>query len=243
MDRAKRRYYRKKQKRMYGDSGSDSDSGRRSDFVELNPEIVDFPRLHAREQELYFHDAFAFPWEKDKHYRMVYQLEKKFFPEHSLDKAFVDPAAEAAQLRKKDEGAKRDERALVFFDEEEESGEGKKEGGGDVSEKKVEEFFKFLKKVPNAQSRSGVVEEDSGEPFLSSRRTGLPAKWDGPSGTVVLVDKPKGRLSYFPYFLPRFSFHANWYNTAIYNSAWSCPCIWIPFLASEMGTVILQLAS
>lgn len=208
MDRAKRRYYRKRQRRMYGDSGSDSDSGRRSDFVELKPEIVDFPRLHAREQELYFHDAFALPWEKDKHYRMVYQLEKKFFPEQSFDKAFVDPTAEVVQLRKKakmtpnkDEGEKRDARALVFFDEEKDNGQEKKDRGGNVSEKKVEAFFKFLKKVPNVQSQSDTSEEDSNEPFLSSRGTGLPAKWDGPSGTVVLVDKPKGWLSFFPYFL------------------------------------------
>lgn len=208
MDRAKRRYYRKRQRRMYGDSGSDSDSGRRSDFVELKPEIVDFPRLHAREQELYFHDAFALPWEKDKHYRMVYQLEKKFFPEQSFDKAFVDPTAEVVQLCKKakmtpnkDEGEKRDARALVFFDEEKDNGQEKKDRGGNVSEKKVEAFFKFLKKVPNVQSQSDTSEEDSNEPFLSSRGTGLPAKWDGPFGTVVLVDKPKGWLSFFPYFL------------------------------------------
>ncbi|PKU65731.1 H/ACA ribonucleoprotein complex subunit 4 [Dendrobium catenatum] len=203
MDRAKRRYYRKRQRRLYGGSGSDSDSGRRSDFVELKPEIIDFPRLHAREQELYFHDAFALPWEKDKHYRMVYQLEKKFFPEQSFDKAFVDISEDSFQLHKKgkrtpnkDEGEKGDERALVFFDEKKEKGEERKDGGGDVSEKKVEEFFRSLKKVPKAQSRSDVAGEVIGEPFLSSRGTGLPAKWDGPSGTVVLVDKPKGWTSF-----------------------------------------------
>ncbi|KAK8933376.1 H/ACA ribonucleoprotein complex subunit 4 [Platanthera zijinensis] len=214
MDRAKRRYYRKRQKRMYGESGSDSDSGRRSaddDFVELKPEIVDFPRLHAREQEIYFYDAFALPWEKDKHYRMVYQLEKKYFPEHSLDKAFVDPATESSpqaeassqsekgkRSPKKNVDKERDGRALMFFDEEKCKEEAKmKDGGGDVSEKKVEEFFKFLKKVPNAEGgRVVAAPEDSGEPFLSSRRLGLPARWDGPFGTVVLVDKPKGWTSF-----------------------------------------------
>ncbi|PKA55487.1 H/ACA ribonucleoprotein complex subunit 4 [Apostasia shenzhenica] len=224
LDRSKRRYYRKRRKRMYGGSDSESDSGRRStgeELVELKPEIVDFPRLHAREQELYFHDAFAFPWEKDKHYRMVYQLEKKYFPEYSLDKAFVDPAADlpapavdasvqkpkkGSRSVKKDELGKRDERALVFFDEDRDKegkdGEGialgkKDDDGGFVSDKKVEEFFKCLKKVPNANAgRNAFVPEESMEPFLSSRRTGLPARWDSLSGTVVLVDKPKGWTSF-----------------------------------------------
>lgn len=182
LDRAKRRYYRKRQQRLYGGSGSDSDSGRPSDFVELKPEIVEFPRLHAREQELFFHDAFALPWERDKHYRMVHQLESKFFPDHSLDKAFVGPR----------EGEGCDDRGLVFFDEEGEKGEGRR-----AEEKKVEEFFRGLKKAPNAprSGRDGVDggEEDGGcRPFLSRRGTGFPAKWDGPAGTVVLVDKPKG---------------------------------------------------
>ncbi|KAI0516055.1 hypothetical protein KFK09_008727 [Dendrobium nobile] len=203
---------------MYGSSGSDSDSGRRSDFVELKPEIIDFPRLHASEQELYFHEAFAFPWEKDRHYRMMYQLEKKFFPEQSIDKAFVDLAEDSLQLHKKvkrtpkkDEGEKGDERALVFLDEKE-KGEERKDGGGDVSEKKVEEFFRFLKKVSKAQSRSDVAGEVIGEPFLSSRGTRLPAKWDGPSGTLVLVWINLKLCYRFPFFLFSFSFHATGYN-------------------------------
>ncbi|KAG0499913.1 hypothetical protein HPP92_004604 [Vanilla planifolia] len=224
MDRAKRRYYRKRQKRMYGGSDSESDSGRRSstdDFVELKPEIVDFHRLHAREQEIYFYDAFAFPWEKDKHYRMVYQLEKKYFPEYSLDKAFVDPGAEpsltqpeASELQKKkgkrlgknDEEGNRN-RAMMFFEDEKDREEkkkdragnasAKKDSVGDVSEKKVEDFFRCLKKVPNAKMQSPVVvSEVIGEPFLSSRSRGLPARWDEPSGTVILVNKPKGWTSF-----------------------------------------------
>lgn len=203
---------------MYGESSSDSDSysGRQSadeDFVELKPEIVDFPKLHAREQEIYFYDAFAMPWEKDKHYRMVYQLEKKYFPEHSLDKAFADPVTklpppelqmEAMCQGKKErrlpnmnEDEDRDERALMFFEEKKDNEVEKKDVGSDVSEKKVEEFFKSLKKVPNAQGRSdAAAAKDSEEPFVSSRRSGLPARWDGPSGTVVLVDKPKGWTSF-----------------------------------------------
>lgn len=71
MDRSKRRYYAKRDKRMYGSDEPTTRSKGSTESVELKPEIVDFPRLHAREEELYFHDAFAFPWEKDKHYRMV----------------------------------------------------------------------------------------------------------------------------------------------------------------------------
>ncbi|KAJ6838093.1 uncharacterized protein M6B38_322625 [Iris pallida] len=131
LDRSKRKYYRKRSKRMFGGSGSDSDSASPGgDFVELKPEVVDFPRLHAREQELYFHDAFAFPWEKDKHYRMVYQLEKKYFPDHCLDKAFVPVEDEAAAVtgrkkNKKSEGLPKEEeeKKLVFFDEGEKKGD------------------------------------------------------------------------------------------------------------------------
>ncbi|WOL12802.1 hypothetical protein Cni_G21570 [Canna indica] len=219
MDRSKRKYYRKRQRRMYGGSDSESD-GRpdpREELVELKPEVIDFPRLHAREEELYFYDAFAYPWEKDKHYRMVYQLEKKYFPQYSLDKAFVDPNAEPVpptsaegglEKRKgrksgkankeKDAGEERDERALIFFEEKEDVKKGKPSAGG-VTEKKVEEFFKCLRKVPKAGDKQGAVattDMDRGEPYLVSRKTELPPRWDGPSGTVVLVDKPKGWTSF-----------------------------------------------
>lgn len=192
---------------MYGGSDSEEDARRARDeeLVELKPEVVDFPRLHAREQELYFYDAFAFPWEKDKHYRMVYQLEKKYFPEHSLDKAFVDPEAEPVRMNAEEKKGKKrslkkkvgeeesDQRGLVFFD-----GDGQGEAASaavspDVVDKKVESFFKSLSKVPSASDRrrASTVEAE-GEPYLVSRKTELPPRWDGPFGTVVLVDKPKG---------------------------------------------------
>lgn len=206
---------------MFGESDTDNDGSRRSqsdDFVELKPEVVDFPRLHAREEELYFYDAFAYPWEKEKHYRMVYRLEKKYFPEYSLDKAFIDPGAEPVQAeaaqgerkkgrkskKKKDEGEERDDKGLVFFEEEVKdspagTSSGAETAARDVTERKVEEFFKCLKKVPNASGRKAVtkeVEEDGGEPYLVNRKTELPPIWNGPSGTVVLVDKPKGWTSF-----------------------------------------------
>ncbi|GFZ19063.1 pseudouridine synthase family protein [Actinidia rufa] len=173
MDKSKRKYYSKRRKRMYG-SDSDDDGNRRDDdgFVELKPEVVEFRTLHKREEELYFHDTFAYPWEKDKHYKMVYQLEKKVFS-RSMD-----------------------EKGLVFFEDEEEGKDEREKGSVkdvkiDVSEKKVEEFFKCLKKVPNKDS-----EVASAEPFVSARSSGLPPKWDSPTGTVVLVNKPKGWTSF-----------------------------------------------
>ncbi|XP_039133537.1 probable tRNA pseudouridine synthase 1 isoform X1 [Dioscorea cayenensis subsp. rotundata] len=211
LDRSQRKYYRKRMKRMYGGSDSEEDARRARDeeLVELKPEVVDFPRLHAREQELYFYDAFAFPWEKDKHYRMVYQLEKKYFPEHSLDKAFVDPEAEPVRMNAEEKKGKKrslkkkvgeeesDQRGLVFFD-----GDGQGEAASaavspDVVDKKVESFFKSLSKVPSASDRrrASTVEAE-GEPYLVSRKTELPPRWDGPFGTVVLVDKPKGWTSF-----------------------------------------------
>lgn len=182
---------------MYGSSDSDSEtsvSRKDDEFVELKPEIIDFHRLHAREQELYFYDAFAFPWEKEKHYRMVYQLEKKYFPDQCLDKAFVDPDTDIPDNQVKNE------KGLVFFEE-----EGKEEK--EEEKKSVKEFFKCLKKVPNESGRGekkrnvevrarGVEEESGAMPVLVSRRTEFPARWDGAHGTVVLVDKPKGWTSF-----------------------------------------------
>uniref|UniRef100_A0A3Q7FDR6 tRNA pseudouridine(55) synthase n=1 Tax=Solanum lycopersicum TaxID=4081 RepID=A0A3Q7FDR6_SOLLC len=176
-----------------------------NELVELKQEVVELPTLHKKEEELYFYDNFAYPWEKDKHYKMVYQLEKKFFPDQGFDKAFLDPGQsnENVNRSKKKLGKKEnliekdidggDGKSLIFFEEEEKSvsSETKKEAKVDVAEKKVEDFFKCLKKVPNKEN--GVV---SAEPFLATRSTGLPPKWDSPGGTVVLVNKPKGWTSF-----------------------------------------------
>ncbi|XP_015066054.1 uncharacterized protein LOC107011179 [Solanum pennellii] len=207
MDKGKRKYYNKRRKRMFGGSDSEDENNRDKDneLVELKQEVVELPTLHKKEEELYFYDNFAYPWEKDKHYKMVYQLEKKFFPDQGFDKAFLDPGQsnENVNRSKKKSGKKEniiekdtdggDGKSLIFFEEEEKSvsSETKKEAKVDVSEKKVEEFFKCLKKVPNKEN--GVV---SAEPFLATRSTGLPPKWDSPGGTVVLVNKPKGWTSF-----------------------------------------------
>ncbi|KAK9067329.1 hypothetical protein SSX86_014655 [Deinandra increscens subsp. villosa] len=188
MDKSKRKYYNKRQKRMYGGSDSDEndhDGRDESKFVELNQEVVKLRTLHKREEELYFYDAFAYPWEKDKHYKMVYQLEKKFFPDQCFDKAFLEPGQWNAN--KEEKKKKKGEKELVFFDEEKEEKE-VEDVKMDVTEKKVEEFFKCLKKVPN--------EADSTEAFVSDRSSGLPPKWDGPTGAVLLVNKPKGWTSF-----------------------------------------------
>ncbi|OWM74921.1 hypothetical protein CDL15_Pgr021272 [Punica granatum] len=198
MDKSKRKYYSKRMKRMYGsDSEDDSRRDRNEGFVELQPEVVEFNRLHKREEELYFYDTFAYPWEKDKHYKMVYQLEKKYFPEHSLDKAFLEPGQSGSSLRaslsaradaKKGRAAGvGDDKGLVFFEDETENA-GEKGEKKDVVEKKVEEFFKCLKKVPGESAEA--------EPYVLTRSTELPPRWDGPHGTVVLVNKPKGFTSF-----------------------------------------------
>lgn len=168
---------------MYGETDSDSDKPNEDSFVELKQEVVDFPRLHQREEELYFYDAFAYPWEKDKHYKMVYQLEKKYFPDQCFDKAFVDPGEK--------KGGVKEDKGVVFFEENVEVKKDEKDVRvvKEVVEKKVEEFFKCLKKVPD---------KDGGDegPYLLSRNTELPPRWDSPRGTVVLVNKPKGWTSF-----------------------------------------------
>lgn len=203
MDKSKRKYYNKKMKRMYGSDSEDEKSGEKgNDFVELKPEVVEFHRLHKREEELYFYDAFAYPWEKEKHYKMVYQLEKKYFPDQCFDKAFLQPGETSSKVKSKKgkEGVEKEktEKGLVFFDEESSNvGENVSEKevdvtekNVDVTEKKVEEFFNVLKKVPKRDSEVASV-----EPFIASRSSGLPPKWDSPTGTVVLVNKPKGTVS------------------------------------------------
>lgn len=202
MDKSKRKYYNKRRKRMYGTDSDDERRGNEDGFVELKPEVVDFPRLHKREEELYFYDTFAYPWEKEKHYKMVYQLEKKYFPDQCLDKAFLEPGqdvkaeenGERKKTTKKKGGGEEmvDDKGLVFFEREREEKREKelaRDGGGssDVMEKKVEEFFKCLKKVPNKDGEVG-----NGEPYLLTRSTELPPRWDTPYGTVVLINKPKG---------------------------------------------------
>ncbi|KAK7265972.1 hypothetical protein RIF29_18609 [Crotalaria pallida] len=200
LDKGKRKYYNKRRKRMYGGSDSDDDSNRRPDesVVELKPEVVEFPTLHKREEELHFYDAFSYPWEKEKHYKMVYQLENKYFPAQGLDNAFLQPGEKQKQNKEKQE----QDNKLVFFEGkgEEEHEEVKVAQGSRskdiISEKKVEEFFKGLK---NKKKDDGLVDGNYGggvEPFFSSRRTGLPPVWDSPHGTLLLVNKPKGWTSF-----------------------------------------------
>lgn len=206
MDKAKRKYYRKRSKRLYGSDSDDENRNSDDGFVELKPEVVEFDRLHQREEELYFYDTFAYPWEKDKHYKMVYQLEKKYFPDQCLDKAFLQPGestSDSGKVRGKkkaggrqknnvairddnDNGGNNDEK-LVFFDE------AKEKRQENVTEKKVEQFFKCLTKFPNEKAVASGGDE---EPFLVTRNGELPPRWDGPNGTVVLVNKPKGWTSF-----------------------------------------------
>ncbi|KAK3137751.1 hypothetical protein QOZ80_5BG0456690 [Eleusine coracana subsp. coracana] len=214
LDRAKRRYLRKRRSRLLPDPDATTGtkpSASSNEFVELRPEVVDFPRLHAREEALYFHDAFAMPWEKDKHYRMLYRLEKKYFPHQSLDNAFVP--ADAGPTSEADRG-------LVFFDEEnkdddDDRGVAESKDKGEVLERKVEDFFRSLKKGPGEEAQSKPKRaaaagpepprqvkrevqrnEDRPQQYLVTRTTELPPRWDGPGGTVVLIDKPKGWTSF-----------------------------------------------
>ncbi|XP_050380034.1 uncharacterized protein LOC126797450, partial [Argentina anserina] len=178
LDRSKRKYYIKRRKRMHGGDSEEEES-----MVELKPEVVEFNTLHKREEELYFFDTFAYPWEK------VYQLEKKYFPDQGLDKAFLEPgetnSVRNSKSRKKIE---QDNKGMVFFEEEKEreTAAAAAEMNEVVKEKEVEEFFKCLKKAPSEEM----------EPYLLTRSDELPPRWDGPNGTVVLVNKPKGWTSF-----------------------------------------------
>ncbi|KAG2300525.1 hypothetical protein Bca52824_036997 [Brassica carinata] len=189
----KEKYYSKRRKRLYG-SDSEDDERRKSDegFVELKPEVVEFDRLHQRE-ELYFYDTFAYPWEKDKHYKMVYQLEKKYFPDQCLDKAFLQPGESPSG---KVTGKKKNVVAHGGGNKRVGSMEECDEGG---DEKLV--FFDEVKEKENVVEESVSVSSGGGgggdgEPFLVTRNGELPPRWDGPNGTVLLVNKPKGWTSF-----------------------------------------------
>ncbi|KAL0351054.1 UNVERIFIED_CONTAM: tRNA pseudouridine synthase B [Sesamum radiatum] len=147
--------------------------------------------LCIREKKNCIFTTLSLTLEKDKHYKMVYQLEKKYFPDQCFDKAFLDPGKPNAKKGKKEDGNEvvgvtgEDDKGLVFFEEGQKEGKDVKVEG--VTEKKVEDFFKCLKKFPNENGGDVAAVE----PFLSTRSVGLPPRWDGPSGTVVLVNKPK----------------------------------------------------
>lgn len=206
MDKSKRKYYNKRRKRLYGSDSDDDHHSQGEKYVELKPEVVELPTLHKREEELYFYDTFASPWEKEKHYKMVYQLEKKYFPNQCLDKAFVEIGETKAESkptskRKKkiDKGVgEQSDKGLMFFDEERERNNDEEKNGVkvDISEKKVGEFFKFLKKVPSKDA-----EVANAEPYIVTRSSELPPRWDSPYGTVVLINKPKGKFLIYPFLL------------------------------------------
>ncbi|CAD6334956.1 unnamed protein product [Miscanthus lutarioriparius] len=115
------------------------------------------------------------------------------------------------------------DRSLVFFDDEKKEDEGgewvvSKKGGdsndkGEVLERKVEDFFRSLNKGPGQADtkakRPGAEprqvkrevprEEERPQPYLVTRTTELPPRSDGPAGTVVLIDKPKGDAFPLPF--------------------------------------------
>lgn len=168
----------KRRKRMFGgDSDEEAEKKSREEgFVELKPEVIEFESLHAREEELFFYDSLVYPWDKDKHYKMVYKMEKKFFPDQSLDKAFLEPGNEPP-LPKKKEKKTDDDKGMVFFEEK------SVEDEGVIEKKSVGDFFKGLKKEAS---------DDVEPPYLLTRSSELPRSWDSPTGTVVLINKPKG---------------------------------------------------
>ncbi|PWA42592.1 hypothetical protein CTI12_AA543100 [Artemisia annua] len=123
----------------------------------------------------------------DKNKRKYYnKREKRMYGLDDDNGIDGDPKNENVTSKKK--GEAKDEKGLVFFEEKGVVGDDNKDVKMDVTEKKVEEFFKCLKKVPD--------DVDSGMPFVSGRSCGLPPKWDGPNGAVLLVNKPKGWTSF-----------------------------------------------
>ncbi|XP_057818527.1 uncharacterized protein LOC131031427 isoform X2 [Cryptomeria japonica] len=199
-DRAQRKFYEKRRRRMYGtDSDQDEKIPEEDKYIELKPEIVEFKSLYEKQEELYFYDAFCFPWEKDKHYQMIRKLEQKYFPDQGLEKAFLDPDDELLKPKEdiKDKPKHLGKTALVAQAEEKNAERSKIQmssssewnGAKGLAQDKAQKFVKSLKNIPN-------FDEVSDAPYIVTRKSELPARWNGPKGTVLLIDKPKGWTSF-----------------------------------------------
>eukprot|EP01018_Ginkgo_biloba_P011613 Gb_40220 [translate_table: standard] len=238
VDKAKRKFYEKRRQRMYG-TDSEDERPQEDKYVELKPEIVEFKSFHAKQEELYFYDAFCFPWEKDHHYRLIRKLEQKYYPDQGLENALIDPnqplkppetphtnkprqervskstkEAESEADPKSPRKTRVSDDVPIFADEKERkqhiqsseandkedacskrilAGSAKhtvqvdlasENSGQGLSQKKVHQFLKSLKHTPHFDGPADM-------PYLLMRKSELPARWDGPLGTMVLVDKPK----------------------------------------------------
>lgn len=53
--------------------------------VVWEPHVVEFPSYAAMEEEKFFHELLAFPWQRGRTERFRRRLEQKYFPKHGLD--------------------------------------------------------------------------------------------------------------------------------------------------------------
>eukprot|EP00250_Pteridium_aquilinum_P027484 c3503_g1_i1 orf=1046-2707(-) len=93
---------------------SDSESCESSDSEEdkyppgkgykvYEPHVVEFPSYAAMEEEKFWHELLAFPWQRGRTERFRRRLEQKYFPKHGLDSmllpAFRKKAIEASSSK------------------------------------------------------------------------------------------------------------------------------------------------
>lgn len=242
LDKAKRKFYEKRRRRTYGTDSEDeaATAGDDEKYIELKPEIVEFKSFHAKEEELYFYDAFCFPWEKDRHYRMIRKLEQKYYPDQGLEKAFIDPdeplkpdahkpkpkilnkIAKNVHSKENNDSVRNEAEQTPSIKISEEDGDallpkrissqtGKIpvaatpiDSNSDdsdmkaLSEKKkkegVQQFVKSLRSAGTPNLDGATAGEAM--PYFLTSMSELPARWDGPSGTMLLIDKPKGWTSF-----------------------------------------------
>lgn len=241
LDKAKRKFYEKRRRRTYGTDSEDEAAAAEDDekYIELKPEIVEFKSFYTKQEELYFYDAFCFPWEKDRHYRMIRKLEQKYYPDQGLEQAFIDPDEPLKPDAHKPKPKTLNKIAKNVHSEESNDSDRieaeqtpstkiSEEGGdallskrissqarkiplaakaidlnsGDsdlkgLSEKKKEEVQQFVKSLKSARTPSlDGATAAAATPYLLTTMSELPARWDGPSGTMLLIDKPKGWTSF-----------------------------------------------
>lgn len=239
------------------------------------PYVVEFPSYAAMEEEKFWEELLAFPWQRGRTERFRRRLEQKYFPKHGLDSMLLPEyrkkAAEASALRnssssssspslarsstgfpddvmykkldypfiakalspgaegqesfrsqrsqpsfaKKSSKIKVDDEGLHFDTSPTirtirapltgalsalSDAEGGTEEGTDTGDNMVGtsegRVAIFTNEDTEPQTKDDIDIDDSSKPPILQLGMDIPEKWNTPTGTVVLIDKPKGWTSF-----------------------------------------------
>ncbi|XP_024526329.1 uncharacterized protein LOC9632787 isoform X1 [Selaginella moellendorffii] len=198
----KRRYFSKKLEEKESDKG-------------WHPELCTYESEFAKQHALYFYNLLAFPWEKGAFERFVDKLERKYFPEDHID-ALVppldkEPKAKAGKSNKDKKlsawpsSAQSSSFEAYAADASVENVEdtsptrpasGSIEISPDDWEPEASSPDTYAEAVSDEKPKRKAADTLTPRPPVITRTVNLPEEWDGPLGTVVLIDKPHGWTSF-----------------------------------------------